>query len=201
MLSRLEKNLFSNGYKTIAGIDEAGRGPLAGPVTAAIVALKKEVKIKGVKDSKLLSARQREEIFERVKDHPEITWRVSHVYPRVIDRVNIWQATLLAWKRSLKKLDCPPDFLFLDGNQAIPRLKMEQSPVVGGDRRIFLLSLASIIAKVSRDRLMERIDRKYPQYGFSRHKGYGTKEHLKMIKKHGPSEIHRKSFRPIKLYF
>ncbi|MBU1137021.1 ribonuclease HII [Patescibacteria group bacterium] len=197
MLSSLEKNLFRNGYRAIAGIDEVGRGPLAGPVTAAIVAIRKEVKIKGVRDSKLLSAKQREEIFERVKDNPDIAWRVSHVYPKVIDRINIWQATLLAWKRSLKKLDCPPVFLFLDGNQPIPRLKMEQSPIVGGDRRIFLLSLASVIAKVSRDRLMKRMDRKYPQYGFGRHKGYGTKYHLAALKKYGPSEIHRKSFRPV----
>ena len=196
MLSNQEKQALKK-YPVIAGIDEVGRGPLAGPVTAAIVALKKEVNIRGVKDSKLLLAKQREEIFERIKNNPSIEWSVAFVSPKIIDRINIWQATLLAWKRCLKKLALSPDFLFLDGNQIIPKLKIEQNAIVGGDRKIFLCSLASIIAKVSRDRLMKRWNEKYPQYGFARHKGYGTKEHLAMIEKHGPSEIHRKSFQPV----
>jgi len=193
----LQLSQYHNFYVRRNGTGYFTGNSLAGPVTAAVVALKKEVKIKGVKDSKLLSAKQREEIFKRVKDNPAIEWRVSHIYPTVIDRINIWQATLLAWKRSLKKLALSPAFLFLDGNQTIPRLKIGQSPIVGGDQKIFLLSLASIIAKVSRDRLMERMDRKYPPYGFGRHKGYGTKYHLAALEKYGPSEIHRKSFRPV----
>jgi len=171
---------------------------LAGPVaSAAVVVMKKRVFVKGVKDSKLLSQRQREEIFERVKDNPNIEWRVSYVYPKVIDKINIGQATILAWKRSLKKLSAQPNFLFLDGNQTIPGLGIKQKAVIKGDQRIFLISLASIIAKVQRDRLMEKLDKKYSQYGFARHKGYGTRLHLEAIKKYGPIEIHRKSFKPV----
>ncbi|MFH1671430.1 MAG: ribonuclease HII [Candidatus Portnoybacteria bacterium] len=181
----------------IAGIDEVGRGSLAGPVAAAAVVVKKRTLIKGVKDSKLLSQKQREEIFERIKDNPNIEWQVSYIYPKVIDKINIGQATLLAWKRSLKKLSSQPSFLFLDGNQTIPGLGIEQKAIIKGDQKIFLVSLASIIAKVNRDRLMEKLDKKYPQYGFFNHKGYGTKHHLEMIRKFGPAEIHRRSFRPV----
>ncbi len=195
----------------ITGIDEAGRGCLAGPVTAAAVIMKDKVSIKGVRDSKSLSTKQREEVFQQIKDNPAIDWKVSFVWTRVIDRLNIWQATLLAWKRSLKKLNSHPNFVFLDGNYnlsgsrcgrlSLPhkcgRLSLWQYPVIKGDQKIFLLSLASIIAKVSRDRLMERLDKKYPNYGFVSHKGYGTKLHLERLKKFGPSEIHRKSFRPV----
>ena len=196
MLSYQEKQALKK-YSVIAGVDEVGRGSLAGPAAAAIVALKKKVNIKGVKDSKLLSAKQREEIFERIKNNPDIEWSVAFVSPKIIDRINIWQATLLTWKRCLKKLAFAPDFLFLDGNQTIPKLKIEQNAIVSGDQKIFLCSLASIIAKVSRDRLMEKLDEKYPRYGFIRHKGYGTAYHLKMLEKYGPSEIHRKSFQPV----
>jgi ribonuclease HII len=208
--SYLEKSVFKQGYQLVAGIDEAGRGCLAGPVAAAIVIVKKGNfswlrKFPKVKDSKLLSKKQREEIFGIIKNEPMVNWRVSFVWPRVIDRINIWQATLLAWRRCLKKLNCQPDFLFLDGKfdlfgnrceKSIPSVPYQQ-PVVGGDQKIFLLSLASIIAKVCRDRLMERLDQKYPQYGFVQHKGYGTKLHFERLKKFGPCEIHRKSFRPV----
>lgn len=216
MFSFLEKSVFKRGYRIVAGIDEAGRGPLAGPVAAAAVAVNKDVlanirrdcfvarlwrfprndKIV-IRDSKCLSAKQREEIFEALKDIPGLEWRVSFVQPKTIDRINIWQATLLAWRRCLKKLSIAPDFLFLDGNMAIPRLKIKQSPIVKGDQKIFLVSLASIIAKVSRDRLMDKLDRKYPEYGFSQHKGYGTKLHLERLEKFGPCPIHRRSFKPV----
>ncbi len=196
MFSYQEKQVFGK-YPLVAGIDEAGRGPLAGPVAAAAVVVKKRISIKGVKDSKLLSQKKREEVFERIKDNKNIEWQVSYVYPKVIDKINIGQATLLAWKRSLKKLNPQPGFLFLDGSQIIPGLKIEQKAVIKGDQKIFLISLASIIAKVNRDRLMERLDKKYPQYEFAQHKGYGTKLHLERIKRFGPTEIHRKSFRPV----
>ncbi len=203
ILSNQEKSVFRKGYQIIAGIDEVGRGSLAGPVAAAIVTLKRvcisrtRLKIHTLRDSKLLTAKQREEIFEMVKNEPKIEWRVSFVWPKVIDRINIWQATLLTWRRSLKKLNLQPNFLFLDGKMEIPHLKIAQRPIIKGDQKIFLLSLASIMAKVSRDRLMERLEQKYPEYGFAQHKGYGTKLHVEKLTKFGPCQIHRKSFRPV----
>ncbi len=205
--SYLEKKAFKNGFKIIAGADEAGRGSLAGPVAGAVVVARIEgspqtlfrgLPSTAIKDSKQLSANQREEIFERMIQEPRIKWKVSFIWPSVIDRINILQATKLAWKRCLKKLDFQPDFLFIDGNQGIEKLKIEQQIVIKGDQKIFLVSLASIIAKVSRDKLMERLSIKYPEYNFSQHKGYGTKLHLKNLKKFGPCAIHRKSFKPVK---
>jgi len=200
--SYLEKKAFKNGFKIIAGADEAGRGSLAGPVAGAMVIIKSGTvpnfrDCPRIKDSKQLSAKQRELIFEKIKQEPSIEWNVSFVYPNVIDKINILQATKLAWKRCLSKFDFQPDFLFIDGNQGIEQLKVKQQTVIKGDQKIFLVSLASIIAKVSRDRLMARLSVKYPEYSFNQHKGYGTKLHLKNIKKFGPCVIHRKSFRPI----
>lgn len=185
----------------MAGIDEAGRGALIGPVTAAIVAVSRGLprsltRIK-IKDSKQLSAKQREEAFEIIKREPRIEWRVSAVWPTMIDKINIWQATLLAWQRCFKKLNPQPDFLFLDGKQNLPRLSIAQQAVVKGDQKIFLLSLASIMAKVSRDKLMERLEKKYPGYQLARHKGYGTKLHFEKLRKIGPCSIHRRSFQPV----
>jgi len=195
----------------IAGIDEVGRGCLAGPVAAAVMVISPGLLRRpalnslsaglltktGIKDSKSLSAKQREEIFEIIKQEPALGWKVSFVWPRVIDRINIWQATLLTWQRCLKKLNPRPDFLFLDGKMEIPRLKIAQRAIIKGDQKIVLLSLASIVAKVSRDRLMERLGQKYPDYGFAQHKGYGTKLHFEKLKKFGPCLIHRQSFRPV----
>lgn len=203
ILSNQEKSVFKKGYQIIAGVDEVGRGSLAGPVAAAVVALKRvcisrmRLKVHTLKDSKQLSAKQREEIFEMVKNEPKIGWRISFVWPRVIDRINIWQATLLAWRRCLKKLNPRPDFLFLDGQMEMPRLKIAQQAIIKGDQKIFILSLASIIAKVSRDRLMKRLEKRYPEYGFAQHKGYGTKLHFGRLKKFGPCQIHRRSFGPV----
>ncbi|MFH1461038.1 MAG: ribonuclease HII [Patescibacteria group bacterium] len=198
--SYLEKKIFKQGYQRVAGIDEAGRGPLAGPVTAAVVCCHSEGKVRrmtGIRDSKQLSPKQRNEIFERIKQEPGLEWRVSFVWPQVIDRINIWRATQLAWRRCLRKLNPRPDFLFLDGNKGLAKINLPQLPVIKGDQKLLVLSLASIIAKVSRDRLMERLDRKYPSYQFKQHKGYSTRLHLERLRKYGPSEIHRKSFQPV----
>ncbi len=212
MFSVWERKAFRQGCQVAAGIDEAGRGPLAGPVTAAIAAIKGSAQIdasvvklfqkllfleNGFRDSKHLSAKQREEIFEAIKDIPQIKWRVSSVGSSVIDKINIGQATKLAWWRCLKKLDICPGFLFLDGRASLSRLALPQEAVVKGDQKLFLLSLASILAKVSRDRLMERLDKKYPGYGFSSHKGYGTYSHLKKLQEIGPCPAHRQSFQPV----
>ncbi|OPL12080.1 MAG: hypothetical protein AVO34_02405 [Firmicutes bacterium ML8_F2] len=196
-----EKSLFKQGYRLIAGVDEAGRGPLAGPVAGAAVLIDKDdlPSFRGlkIKDSKQLSEKQREEIFEAIKQESGIKWKVSFVWPKTIDRINILKATELTWRRCIKKLNCSPDFLFLDGNRTLSNLNIEQQSIVKGDEKIMTVSLASIIAKVSRDKLMCRLNKKYPQYGFMEHKGYGTKLHFEKLKKFGPSEIHRKSFRPI----
>ena len=194
MLSCQEKQSLGK-YHIIAGMDEAGRGSLAGPITAAVVAVKNNFTLKGVKDSKLLSFKQREEIFEIVKKRNDLEWRICHISSKIIDRINILQANILAWKNCFKKLKEKPGFLLLDGNKIIPSLDIGQKAVINGDRKIFLISLASIIAKVSRDKLMSKLEKEYPQYGFARHKGYGTKFHRDMIRKHGSCPIHRKSFR------
>ncbi len=207
MFSDQERKVFQEGYKNIAGLDEVGRGPLAGPVTAAIVVIDNLSKIKNIpflnrgknfyRDSKHLSQKMREEVFEIIKQKPGIKWQISSVWPKTIDKINIWQATLMAWRNCLKKINPKPDFIFLDGQAIIPRLKIKQEAVIKGDQRIKLISLASIIAKVSRDKLMEKLDKKFPQYGLAKHKGYGTKLHLERLKKFGSSEIHRKSCQPV----
>lgn len=209
MFSNIEKQIFEK-HQLVAGIDEAGRGCLAGPVASAIVAISrkdfesgcfndfcKEAGLSKIKDSKQLSPRQREEIFQLIKNKPFIQWRVSFVGPSVIDRINIWQATLLSWRRCIAKLDKQPSYVFIDGKMNMPHLKIEQQPVIKGDQNIFILSLASIMAKVSRDKLMERFDRKYPEYELAQHKGYGTERHMEQLKIFGSSPIHRKSFEPV----
>lgn len=201
-----EKRLMKKGYRVIAGIDEVGRGPIAGPVVASAVMIKscnnlaiKQFNNFGIRDSKLLSPKRREEIYKILINHPKIVWRTGRVSEKVIDRINILEATKLAMKRAVKKLKLKPDFLLLDGNFTLENLDCSQKAIPGGDKKVFLIAASSIIAKVTRDRLMVRFHKKYPQYRFERHKGYGTKLHFKMIKKHGPCKIHRYSFRPIKL--
>lgn len=200
-----EKKLIKKGYRVIAGIDEAGRGPISGPVVASAVMIKscnnlamKQFNNLGVRDSKLLSPEKREEIYKILINHPKIMWGTGRVSEKVIDRINILEATKLAMKRAVKKLKPKPDFLLLDGNFTLGNLDCQQKAIPGGDKKVFLIAASSIIAKVTRDRLLLRWHKKYPQYGFERHKGYGTKLHFKMLKIHGPCKIHRYSFRPIK---
>jgi ribonuclease HII len=209
-----EKKLWGKGFKRIVGLDEAGRGPLAAPVVAAAVLIKPRVKIKdnshltlkefghlGINDSKKLSARKREELYEFLTRHPQVKWGTGKVSEKVIDRINILEATKLAMERAVrnleKKLRKPIDFLILDGRGKI-NLNIAQKSVVKGDNKVFSCAAASIIAKVRRDRMMKRYDKKYPKYGFLKHKGYGTRFHCKMLKKYGPCKIHRKTFKPIK---
>ena len=202
MLSSEEKRALKKGYCLIAGLDESGRGSLAGPVVSAIVLLKKksdfnDLKIKSIRDSKSLSAKQREEIFEKLKNNPNIEWRIALVSEKTIDRINIFQATILSWKRAIKKLSLKPEFIFLDGKTEIKNLKIKQKAIVKADKKIFLCSLASIIAKVKRDKIMEKLDKKYPGFSLKKHKGYATKEHLQLLKKKKIPEIYRKSFQPV----
>ena len=217
---REEKKLWKKGYRCVAGLDEAGRGPLAGPVVAAAVAAATNSKIKsqkaklqfkiqneltGVKDSKQLSAQGREELYGHIVRHPALMFGVGIVSEKIIDKINTKNAAELAMEKALKKLEkkigARAGFLIIDGNQLKnPKLKSRNhNLIVGADEKVFSCAAASIIAKVTRDRIMMRLHKKYPQYGFDKHKGYPTKLHRKMLKKYGPSKIHRKSFAPVNL--
>ena len=224
-----EKRLWRKGYKRVVGLDEAGRGPLAGSVVAAatFVAAAKIKNQKGtsssqaraktknllkeIKDSKKLTSKKREEIFQALKENLEIEWGIGRVSEKVIDKINILEATKLAMKRAVKNLDKKlqkgsgtnsrgrgnlflTDFLIIDGNCGI-NLQIPQKSIIKADEKVFSCVVSSIIAKVTRDMAMIRYHKKYPQYGFDRHKGYPTKLHRKRIRKYGPCKIHRKSFR------
>ncbi|MDD5071664.1 MAG: ribonuclease HII [Patescibacteria group bacterium] len=197
-----ENRIFNQGYKLIASLDEAGRGPLAGPVVAACVALPSEFeinneKLKLVADSKKLSASRREELFSVIGE--EFTSvGIGICDNETIDKINIFQASFLAMKKALGALKEKPDFVLLDGGFEIPNYTGKQKNIVKGDSLIFSIAAASIIAKVTRDNLMKKFHEKYPQYGFDQHKGYGTKLHLYNLKKYGPCPIHRFSFGPVK---
>ncbi|OGF51446.1 ribonuclease HII [Candidatus Giovannonibacteria bacterium RIFCSPLOWO2_02_FULL_43_11b] len=180
--------------KYIVGIDEAGRGPLAGPVTVAVVAILKNSKIKlPDRDSKKLSAKKREEWFQFFKDNPLLKYSVSSVSHSIIDKRGISYALRLAVRRSIEKLEFRPKMILLDGSLFAPQ-EYNQKTIIKGDEKIPIIAAASIVAKVTRDRKMVRLAKKYPKYGFEMHKGYGTLTHRVMLKKYGLCEIHRKSF-------
>lgn len=185
--------------KLIAGVDEVGRGPLAGPVLAAAVILNPEQPIEGLADSKLLSSKQRETLFPLIQCK-SIAWAIGRAEVNEIDAINIFQATLLAMERAIRSLSCKPQHILIDGTHCPNIDDYSMQAVIGGDRLHTEISAASIIAKVIRDREMVELDKVYPQYGFAAHKGYGTAEHLAAIKKYGPCPIHRRSFAPMKDY-
>ena len=181
---------------TVAGVDEAGRGPLAGPVVAAAVILDLSLDWDGVGDSKTLSAARREALYARVTSMARaFAWCVTG--PRTIDRDNIRRATLGAMRHAVERLRVQPGVVLVDGNDRVPGLELAQHAVVDGDATCLSIAAASIVAKVVRDRIMERLDRVYPQYGFARHKGYGTPEHLEALRVHGPCALHRLSYAPV----
>lgn len=199
---KTENKFFSLGYKLIGGVDEAGRGPLAGPVVAACVVIGPDFRIDHaelalVADSKKLSAKRREKLFSIIKEKT-LAVEIGVVDNLGIDKINILQASFLAMRRAIKKLKIEPDYILLDGGFKIPKLDKPQTAIIKGDATVFCIAAASIIAKVSRDWLMSEIDKKYPQYDFAKHKGYGTKAHFAKIQEHGPCPIHRFSFSPIK---
>ena len=191
-LDTFEKIAFQEGYQFIAGIDEAGRGPLAGPVVAAAVIFPPGYVNAEINDSKQLSARKREELYEIIKSDA-VAVGMGVVDADIIDRLNILRATLQAMREAVLELSTSPDFLLIDGLQCIPLLT-PQKPLVKGDSRSVSIAAASIIAKVSRDRIMEMYHRQFPQYNFRQNKGYGTKEHCGAIQQFGICKIHRKSF-------
>ena len=189
---RYERAAWRSGLKQVAGVDEAGRGPLAGPVVAAAVILDPDRRVKGLDDSKRLTPAQRERLFEQILERaPGLG--IGIVDPQTIDRVNILEATRLAMYEALGKLAPRPDLVLIDALR-LPALTLRQKPLIKGDRRSASIAAASIVAKVTRDRLMLEADARFPEYGFARHKGYPTREHLAALEKHGPCPIHRRTF-------
>lgn len=180
------------GYKYICGVDEAGRGPLAGPVFAAAVILPWDYEIDGVNDSKKLSKKKREKLFDEIIEHA-LAYSIQSRDNFVIDEINILAATMQTMKNAVEDLSITPDIVYVDGNR-IPQLSVPTEYVIHGDAVSASIAAASILAKVSRDRFMYEMDKKYPEYGFAKHKGYGTKLHYEKLREFGPCEIHRMTF-------
>lgn len=193
---KYERNLFKQGLLRVAGIDEAGRGPLAGPVVAAAVILPRNFRHKKLDDSKKLSAPVREEIYGELAAHSEIHWHAAVVGAGEIDRVNILRATHHAMRLAVEGLGVAPDHLLIDGLPVRP-FPIPQTALVGGDGLSLSIAAASVIAKVTRDRIMMEMHALYPEYNFAQHKGYSTPDHLARLGKHGPCPIHRRSFEPV----
>ena len=189
-----EEKYLSEGYKILAGMDEAGRGPLAGPVVCACVVmpLEKEKIIDGVNDSKKLSAKKREYLFDKIISSA-ICYKIIEVDNKTIDKINILNATKLGMSNCVNNMDINIDMLLVDAVNGLD-VKCKYLPIIKGDAKSYLIACASILAKVYRDRLMEKLDEKYPIYNFKKHKGYGTKEHIENLKRFGKCEIHRDTF-------
>lgn len=190
-----EADFVAQGYRLIAGVDEAGRGPLAGPVVAAAVILPVLLDLSGLTDSKLLSPARREQLDQLIR-REALTYKIVAVRAGLVDALGIQQASLLAMSRAVASLQLRPEMLLVDGPWRLP-LAVPQLPVVKGDRRCRTIAAASILAKVYRDRLMHLYHRLYPQYNFAAHKGYGTPEHLAAIRRWGPCPLHRRTFRGV----
>ena len=190
-----ERRAWDDGWELVAGVDEAGRGPLAGPVVAAAVVLPRSAELPGLRDSKVVPREAREELYERVTGLA-ICWSVASVEPEEIDRINILKATHLAMALALGGLSSPPHGALVDG-LPVGGLPCPHRAIVGGDGCCVSIAAASILAKVTRDRIMEEVDRHHPGYGFARHKGYSTPEHRRMLAELGPAPCHRRSFAPV----
>lgn len=187
-----EKEALAKGYKAVCGVDEAGRGPLAGPVCAAAVILPEGVVIDGVNDSKKLSEKKRESLFDVIREQA-LSYSIAYATVDEIEEINILNATMLAMRRAIDGLEIKADYAMIDGNK-IPPLDIDAECIVKGDAKSMSIACASILAKVSRDRLLYKYAEEYPMYGFDKHKGYGTKVHREAILKYGPCPYHRKSF-------
>lgn len=191
-LWEIQRDFQEKGYRMICGVDEAGRGPLAGPVCAAAVILPQGFEIPGLNDSKQLTDKKRRELFPVIQEEA-ISYGIAFVDEQVIDQDNILNATFAAMKSAISQLDPKPDLALIDGNR-VADFGVEAVPIVKGDARVAAIAAASILAKVARDRYMEEMDAVYPQYGFGVHKGYGTKRHYAAIEEHGMCPIHRRTF-------
>lgn len=199
-LQAFEREARAAGFTHIAGVDEAGRGPLAGPVVAAACSMPEHTLIPGINDSKKLTPKQRLTLFNILTTHPNINFGIGIVSPKEIDRINILQATIVAMNQAIDNLTKKPEFLLVDGLQ-IPSHPIPNRKIIKGDSRCYLIAAASIIAKETRDKLMLEYHEKWPQYGFDKHKGYGTQQHRNNIQQHGPCPIHRMTFEPLKSLF
>lgn len=197
--TKFEEAEYKRGFKLIAGIDEAGRGPLAGPVVAAACIMPRGLILDDVKDSKQLSASKREELYHYFVDHPDIEFGVGIIPNDRIDEINILRASLEAMTLAVSNLPIEPDYLLIDGNQ-LPTTRILSKAIIKGDSLSQSIGAASIIAKHIRDELMLEYHKKWPMYGFDKHKGYGTKTHLEALQTYGPCSIHRHSFEPVRLH-
>lgn len=199
----LEKKLFSKGYCCVAGVDEVGRGPWAGPVVAGVVVLDNDEGLinlllaMGVRDSKQMTEQKRERVYNFITKNTK-HWAVAAVDEKVIDEINILNASKLAMRSAVEKLSCKVDYLLIDGNHTLTDYPIDQRAIPKADTSVISVSVASVLAKVTRDRLMIALDDQYPGYGFAQHKGYGTKQHQLALQQLGPCAIHRTSFSPIK---
>ncbi len=194
--TQIEAMLVEKGYQLVCGVDEVGRGPLAGPVVAAAVIIPPGIVIPGIDDSKKLSSHRREEIFEEIigRGLPCAVGMIDH---ESIDSINIHRASLMAMRKAVMDLKTVPDFVLVDGKFAIPNITPPQYAIVGGDRHCQAVGAASIVAKVTRDRIMDRYQALYPSFSFAQHKGYPTPAHLRELREFGPTDIHRRSFKPV----
>lgn len=188
-----EKSAAAKGFKLICGVDEAGRGPLAGPVCAAAVILPEGIVIEGLNDSKKLSESKREKLFDVITEKA-VSYSVAFGTLEEIEKLNILEATFLAMNRAIDGLSVKADYALIDGNRTPKGIEIPCETIVKGDSLSASIAAASVLAKVTRDRLLTEYDKKYPEYNFKKHKGYGTREHTELILKHGPCEIHRRSF-------
>lgn len=193
----IERGQWRTGYRYIAGLDEAGRGCLAGPVVAAAVILPPNVRIWGLNDSKKLSSAQRETLLPLI-EQKALSVGIGTCSPTEIDALNILNASLEAMQRAVAALTLAPDLLLVDGNRPLPDPPCAQQTIIKGDNKSFSIAAASVVAKVTRDRLMVRLDTDFPAYGLARHKGYPTTIHYEALKEHGPSPLHRRSFKLIR---
>lgn len=191
-LFEFDREIKKDGYNIICGVDEAGRGPLAGPVYACAIIMKEDFIIPEVNDSKKLTEKKREELYDIILENA-LDWSVASVCEKEIDEINILNATMKAMDMAISGLKTIPDLALIDGNQN-RGIKFNNKTVIKGDAKSYNIAAASIIAKVTRDRFIIKMDELYPEYGFKRHKGYGTKEHIENIRKYGPCDIHRRTF-------
>ena len=198
-LYKYEENLYDLGFHSICGVDEAGRGPLAGPVCVAACILPEFIRIEGLNDSKKLSEKKREALYKEIIKSA-IAYNVVFIYENEIDKLNIYQATKKGMLEAIEGLKIPADYALIDA-MPLSELKLPHDSIVHGDALSASIAAASILAKVTRDHYMDKMDIKYPNYGFKNHKGYGTRLHMEALEKYGPCKIHRKTFYPVSKYF
>ncbi|MES2199535.1 MAG: ribonuclease HII [Chlamydiota bacterium] len=192
-----EREARLQGYRVVAGVDEAGRGPIAGPLVVAACILPDNLSLLGIDDSKKLSSSKREGLYKEITSHPDIIFSIVVIEKEIIDKINILQATLKGMQEAVSRLKIAPDYVLVDGNKC-PIFPMPSKGIIQGDSLSYSIGAASILAKVTRDEIMVKYDAKWPEYGFAQHKGYPTLQHREILVRLGPSPIHRESYAPVK---